>query len=316
MTTFLTGATGFLGRHLVALLASGGEPLRAYVRDGTDDSFLRLHGVEVARGELIDVEALRRAAAGCERVFHLAGIVSHERRDLSRLRRVNVEGVRAVLEAAEPDARIVHVSSVASIGPAPSRNTLADEEQRFPPEAVPLVYAATKRAGERLALDAAASGQDVVVANPGFLMGPEDIYRISTWLVWRYLQGTLRVYIDGGLSFVDARDVAQGLVLLAEHGRPGERTILTSRDGNLSLRDFLWRVREVTGVRRRLLKLPVPVARLLTTVVPWPAKPGEATAAAHWWFFDPGKAERDLGFTTRPFEETLRDTAAQYLERP
>jgi dihydroflavonol-4-reductase len=313
MSTLLTGATGFLGRHLVALLLERGERLRAFVRDGTDASELERRGVEILRGRIVDVEALSRAAAGCERVFHLAGLVSHEARDRERLWSVNVEGVRAVLDAAEPGARVVHVSSGAAVGPAPGPERPVDEAYEFPAWAERFVYARAKRAGEQVALAAAARGRDVVVANPGFLIGPGDVYQVSTWPVRRYLQGTLRVYEPGGLSFVDARDVAAGLVLLAERGRAGERTILTSREGNLSHERFFRRVGEVTGVRRRMVGLPPRLAYLGARVVPWPVRPGEVEAAAHWWFYDPAKAERELGFTTRPLDETIAETAVQYL---
>ena len=152
---------------------------------------------------------------------------------------------------------MIHVASVSTLGPG----RLARSPRRRDPS-VPArggrgcVYARTKRAGESLALEAARAGRDVVVANPGFLIGPGDVYRVSTWMVRRYLQGTLRVVVDGGLSFVDARDVAAGLVLLAERGRAGERTILTNREGNLPLAAFFSRLGEVTGVRRRMVKLP------------------------------------------------------------
>jgi dihydroflavonol-4-reductase len=287
--------------------------VRALVREGTDDAELRRHGVEVWRGNVLDEEAVRRSSAGCRLVFHLAGIVSHERRDEKRLHAVNVEGVRTVLGAVEPSARVVHVSSVAAVGPAPGPDRPADETQVFPQWAERFVYARTKRAGERLALEAAERGRDVLIANPGFLIGPGDVYRVSTWPVRRYLQGTLRIHEPGGLSYVDARDVAAGLVSLAERGRAGERTILTSREGNLSHADFFGRVGEVTGVRRRQIGLPPALAVLGARLVPWPVKPGEVAAAANWWFYDPGKAERELGFAPRPLDETIAATAAQYL---
>jgi dihydroflavonol-4-reductase len=123
----------------------------------------------------------------------------------------------------------------------------------------------------------------------------------------------LRLLVEGGLSFVDARDVAAGLVALAERGRPGERTILTSREGNLSHEAFFRRVGAVTGVRRRQIVLPSRVAVAGATVVRWPVKPGEVAAAANWWFYDAAKAERELGFVTRPLDESIADTAAQYL---
>lgn len=313
MPILVTGATGFLGRHLVALLLERFEPVRALVRRGTAGDQLRRLGVDVVDGDVLDVAALRRAGRGCELAFHLAGLVSHERRARERLAAVNVGGVRAVLEAVDGDARVVHVSSVAALGPAPAEDRLANERQRWPSSADALPYASTKRAGERLALEAAAAGRDVVVANPGFLLGPGDVSSVSTWPVRRYLQGVLRFSTRGGLSFVDARDVAAGLVALAERGRPGERTILTSKEGNLTHGAFFRRVAEVTGVRRVMVQLPPRVAVLAATVAPWPVTPDEVRAAAHPWFFSPAKAEAELGWTTRPLDETIAATAADQV---
>ena len=309
----VTGATGFLGRHLVARLLEGGEAVRALARPATDASALAAVGVEIARGELFRAEDVRRAADGCSAVFHVAGLVTHERRRAAELRRVNVDAVRAVLDAVDPAVRFVHVSSVAAIGPAPAPDRPADERQEFPARATRLPYAASKPAGEQVVLAAAGRGRDAVVACPGFLLGPGDVNRVSTWHVGRYLGGTLRIHIPGGLSNVDARDVAAGLVAVAERGRAGERYILTSREGNLSHEELFRRVARVTGVVRRMLALPPRVAALGATLLPWPVKPGEVRAAAHWWFYDPAKAERELGFTTRPLDETIADTAAQYL---
>lgn len=313
MTVLVTGATGFLGRHLVSLLLSRGESVRALVRPGQQADDVHRLGAEVVRGNILDRVAMCGAARGCGLVFHLAGVVAHEDRDRPRLAAVNVEGTRVLLEAAGQEARIVHVSSVAAIGPAPAADQLADERQPFPSWANRLPYAATKRAGEELALGAAECGADVVVANPGFLLGPGDVHRISTWAIGRYLQGALRFHAPGGLSFVDVRDVAAGLIAAAQRGRAGERYILTSREGNLSHQELFRRVAAVTGIRRRMLPVPSRLAILATSLIPWPVKPGEARAAVHWWFYDPAKAEVELGFRTRPLDETLAATASQYI---
>ena len=313
MKVLVTGATGFLGRHLVPLLVARGDDVRALVRPETDDRPLRKLGVDVARGAINEADAVRRAAADRELVFHAAGVVAHERRDAKRLWTVNVDGVRTVLGALEPDARLVHVASLSTIGPAPSPDRPAHEEQPYPEEAGRLPYVASKRAGERLVLDAVAAGTDAVIANPCFLLGPDDPYRVTTWPVYRYLQGTLRVHTAGGLSVADVRDVAAGIVSLAERGRTGERYILTGSDGNFRWRDFFGRIAAVTGVRRRMVGLPPPVVRAGSRIVPWPVKPGEIRLATFWWFATPAKAERELGFASRPADETIADTAANYM---
>jgi dihydroflavonol-4-reductase len=306
----VTGATGFLGRHLVALLRERGDDVRAFVRPATDARYLEALAVDVVRGELADEDALRAAAAGREVVFHVVGHVSYEWKDLARLREANVESVRRVLQVLDPAARLVHASSAAAVGPSGAPDRLADESQPFPDVARRNPYSVTKREAEELVRAAVARGRDAVLANPTVLLGPGDVYGSSTWPVRRYLDGTLRFHTRGGASFVDARDVAAGLVALAERGRTGERYLLTSREGNLPWNEFFRRVGEATGVRRAMLPLPPPLLRAGVRLVPWPVKPGEARTATQWWFFDPGKAERELGFATRPLDETIAATAA------
>jgi dihydroflavonol-4-reductase len=313
VTTFLTGATGFLGRHLVPLLAERGDRLRALVRDGSDASRLFAHDVEVVRGDALDESAVRRAAASCELVYHLAGRVDHRRRLEAEIRAANVDSVRIVLAAADPEARIVQASSISTIGPASGPDAASDESVPFPAFAERFVYHRSKRDGERVALEAAAAGRDVVVANIGFIIGPNDFERVTGWMVERYLRGIIRFVVAGGLSFFDVRDAARGLVLLEERGRAGERTILTNREGNLALRGFYAKVGEVTGVRRRQVEVPVGVAVAAARLAPWIAHPDEVAAVANWWFYDPAKAERELGLTARPVDETIAATAAQFM---
>jgi dihydroflavonol-4-reductase len=310
VTTLVTGATGFLGRHLVELLAPQDSALRILARPGADVRAARQLGADVFDGDITDADALRRATFECDRIYHLAGVVSHRRRDRGLLEAVNVDGTRRLLAAADPAARIVHVSSVSAIGPVAAPHERADEAHAFPAEAEGLPYAASKRAGEKLALEGAALGLDVVVANPGFLLGPGDVHRVSTWPVHAHLAGRIRFTTAGGLAFVDARDVAQGLIALADRGRPGERTILASNAGNLAWDEFFALVAQVAGIRRRTVNLPRAAAHASARLAPWLVAPDDVRAAAHWWFVTSKKAQDELAFTTRPLAETIADTLA------
>jgi dihydroflavonol-4-reductase len=305
--TFVTGATGFLGQHLVRELRAGGDSVRVLIRSVEAAQPLRRFGVGMFAGDVLDAESVRRAAAGCDRVFHLAGIVSHEPANLDRMREVNVEGTRTVLGAVDPGARFVHVSSVATVGFVSSPDERADESCVVEP-AAELPYATTKREGELVALEAAAAGRDVVVANPGFLLGPGDVHRVSTWPIDAYLAGKLRVITSGGLAFTDARDVAPALVTLSERGRAGERTIIANRDGNLGWDAFFRIVGRVVDGNRLMLRLPTELAAFGARWLPSPVKPWEIRAAGHWWFCDPAKAERELGLRCRPLADTIGDT--------
>jgi dihydroflavonol-4-reductase len=319
MITLVTGATGYLGVDLVRVLRAQGRDVRAMARSDAGAARLDGLGAEVVRGDVTVPDSLGPAVAGVSRVFHLAGVVAHRAREDDRLRSVNVDGARNTLAACRAAGveRVVFVSSVAAVGPAATPAHPRDEGAWMidgddgRPD---FRYARSKAAGEQLALEAAADGLDVVVANPGFAIGPGDVHRVSSWPVEEYLRGRLRFTIDGGLSYVDTRDIAAGLLLTEERGRIGERYILTNDEGNLSHRDFFALVGSVTGKPRRQLHLSKDLARPLLRAgtalrLPLPLDTDELASSSRWWFYTAAKARRELGFETRPVDETIRDTA-------
>ena len=320
MTTLVTGATGYLGIELVRELVVRGRPVRALVR--SDQAAARLDGlpVELAHGDITDAAAVRRAVAGTQTVFHMAGVVGHRARDEQALHDVNAVAAAGLLDAAREAGvrRVVFTSTVGTMGPAASPLRPRDEGAWLidgddgRPD---FRYARSKAAGEQAALRAARNGLDVVVTNPGFVIGPGDVNRVSSWPVEEYLRGTLRFTVRGGLSYVDARDVVAGHLLAEERGRRGERYILTSEEGNLSYPDFFARVARVSGVRRRQLRLPAGLLRRILKVgamahLPLPLDDQELLSSTRWWFYTPAKARAELGFETRPLDDTIRDTVA------
>ena len=319
MLTLVTGATGYLGVELVRALRAQDRQVRALARSDAGAARLEGLGAEVVRGDVTAPDSLPPVFGGVTRVFHLAGVVAHRARDDARLRAVNIDGARNTLAACRAAGveRVVFVSSVAAVGPAATpahpRNEgawMIDGDDGRPD----FRYARAKAAGEQLALEAAADGLDVVVANPGFAIGPGDVHRVSSWPVEEYLRGRLRFTIDGGLSYVDTRDIAPGLMLTEERGRAGERYILTNDEGNLSHRDFFARVGSVTGKPRRQLHLSKgilpPLLRAGAALrLPLPLDSDELASSSRWWFYTAAKARSELGFATRPVDDTIRDTA-------
>jgi dihydroflavonol-4-reductase len=316
----VTGATGFVGRGLVRRLHEQGSRVRILERrqsDAFDDLQL-----ERTRGDVTDPASLAAALEGIDTVVHLAGIVSHLERDRERMMAVNVGGVRSLLAAAREAGvgRVVHVSSVGSVGTAPDEHHPLDEDSPFPEQARRFPYALSKRLGEEAALRAAADGQDVVIVCPAFVIGAGDVNRVSTFPLEQYLRGALRFTTPGGLSYVDVRDVVSGILLALEGGKAGRRYILGTPGGNLSHREFFALVGEVDGKPRRTVHLPggvlVPASRVLARLrIPLPVAPDELAPSCHYWYSTTGRAIDELGYAPRPVREAVEATVEWYRQR-
>ncbi len=318
--TLVTGASGFLGRLLVPRLLAAGRTVRVLERRPSE-AWDRL-AVERVAGDVTDAASLGEAMTGVDRVLHLAGLVSHREADRERLRAVNVGGVANVLAAAKAAGvgRIVHVSSVASVGTTDDPARPSDEESPYSAIAGSYPYSRSKREGEELALAAAGDGQDVVVVCPAFVIGAGDVNEISTFAIRQYLSGALRFTTAGGLSYVDARDVVDGILAAEARGRAGRRYILGTPDGNLAHRDFFRRVGALAGRRRMTVYLPpsllVPGARLAARLhLPLPLEVEEIDSGRYYWFVDPSRAIGELGLRPRPVNEAIAATIRWYRAR-
>lgn len=170
MRALVTGATGFIGGHLVAALAAEGPGTRALVRPGTDATSLETLGVEVVRGDLADAPAICRAVAGCDVVYHLAGLTSTKPAGRRAYDAVNVMGTRNVARAALDAGvgRLVYGSSIGTFGAAFGRRPVNEMTPPRPDS----VYRASKLAGEREVTAAARNGLPSVIARIGSTMGP------------------------------------------------------------------------------------------------------------------------------------------------
>jgi dihydroflavonol-4-reductase len=314
MKAAVTGATGFVGAHVARALAEQGGAVRATFRDPA--RLDRLTGVEVdpVKADVLDRASLRRAFRGCEMVFHTAGRVNSRPADL--VWRMNALAPRLVVEAAaaEDVRRVVLTSTVAAIGTAPG-DEVADETHVYRAGGSGMVYADSKHEGELEALAAGARlGVEVVVVNPSYVLGvPVNRSRpgeTSNRTIANYLLGRMPAVVDGATNIVDVRDVADGHLLAAERGKPGERYVIGGY--NLGWPELIERVADQSGVRRTLLVLPRDVAsfaRLQQEVgMRGPIAPEALVLMAQNWRYSSRKAKRELGYRTRPLEQTLGET--------
>jgi dihydroflavonol-4-reductase len=313
----VTGATGFVGGALTRALVARGDDVVVAVRASSRRDRIAGLDVRAVTADVTDRRSMRRALRGTERVFHVAG-TTNLRLPADELFRLNAVGTRTVLEAAlaEGVERAVHVSSVAAIGPAPPNGTADERQVRAGPMGIP--YADSKLAAEFEALRVAARGLDVVIACPAHVLGRGDERRSSTEVVRRFLLRQIPVYVDGAINVVDVEDVAAGLLLLDERGASGERYILGNR--NYTWQRFFAELTRLSGVEPPALRVPFNVALAAAEAAqhlpgPTPLTPSEVRAAGQWWTYRSTRARRELGWTTRPHEETVEATVRWHQER-
>jgi dihydroflavonol-4-reductase len=328
----VTGSTGFLGRHLVAALRANGHDVVALVRKGTDIP----SGVAPVPGDVLDRASIERAATGCDGVFHCAGKVSRRPEDAEELHRVHVEGTKTVLDAciAKNVRRAVIASTSGTIAVSDDPDRVSTEEDEAP---IGIVnrwpYYRSKLFAEKAALERHGAplpnGEtfEVVSVNPTLLLGPGDVNGSSTDDVRRFLERKIPAIPPGGLSYVDARDAAEGMRLAMDRGVGGRRYLLGAC--NLTLREFFARLERVSGVRAPIVAMPrLPHAaevarsgaqlleRLTTRLgVPMPVDPLSLDMAHFYWYLDATLAETELGWTPRDPVETLADTVKDLEER-
>ncbi len=316
--TLVTGATGFIGHHVVRLLVERGDEVHAVVRTGSPTDTLGDLPVRVVRADILDRRSISRVMRGAERLFHVAGS-SGLTTPREQAFAINVEGTRIVLEEAlrARVQRAVYTSSVAAIGPAPAGRT-ANESGVWDAGGYRIPYVDAKHEAEVTAMRLAARGLPLVIVNPAHVLGPGDPGRSSTTLVRRFLRRQIPAYVDGTLNVVGVEDVARGHVLADELGRIGERYILGNR--NFTFDRLFADLGRLSGVEPPAVKLPLPVAlafsgaaqRAGLAAMPTPT---EVRAASLNWAFVNTRAQRELGWRPSPHEDCLEATIAFYRAR-
>jgi dihydroflavonol-4-reductase len=324
MRVLVTGATGFVGGAVARELVRAGREVRLLVRPTADRRNLRGLPVEVAPGDVRDLDSLLRAAAGCAQVYHVAALYKLWVRHKQEIYACNVTGTDNVLKAARARGveKVIYTSSVATLG-LPGDGTPGNEAT--PVSLADMVghYKRSKFLAEQVALRYAAEGLPVVIVNPSTPVGAGDLKPTPTGkLVVDFLNGRMPGYVDTGLNLVDVEDVARGHVLAAEKGRVGEKYILGHE--NLTLRQILSLLAELTGRAAPRFKVPyalalgvayadAALARLIPGREPF-APPVGVKLSKKKMFFDPSKAVGELGWDQTPVREALRKAVQWFAE--
>jgi len=322
-SVLVTGATGFLGKALVPRLVAAGHRVRMLGRS-TPGPALLAQG-EFVQADLGDRAVMKRALAGVEVLYHLAGRVSFDPADGPAMYGLHVAGTRGLLEEVRARGGLQRMVLASTSGTTAVSRTerIATEEELPPVEVVGRwPYYLSKIYEEKLVLEFAGKHSlPVVVLNPSLLLGPGDERLSSTWTVMKFLQRDLPVMPNGGISFVDVRDAAEAFVAALDRGELGGKHLMGV---NMSMSEFFGRLERISGVPAPRLRLPSKVnvagAKLLEKLAEARGREPVLDAASvdiaeHWFWVDSRKAERELGFTPRDPQETLQDTVLDLLSR-
>jgi dihydroflavonol-4-reductase len=330
-TILITGATGFLGYHVVKKLnAAGIRPRVLELREPKPDVPPKpdvLEQIDVERcGYLDEAAAVRAACAGASTLIHLAFKVSvgGGPKLIEEMEKVNIVGTRQLLEtaAAAGVKRAVVAGSSLAVGVNRNPKPL-DESANWAEHAFDLRYAKMRREAELNSLAQATSDFAVMTVCPAFTFGPDDpVDAPANQLVKRLITGKLPITLPVGFGCLDVRDFASGVVLAAERGRSGERYLLSGE--NVTANQLLEQAAAIAGVRAPRFTPPLVLLRTLVgayeVFCSIRGKSSKVTrevlqVVGRYAWYDTTKARTELGWSSRPLQETLEDTI-RWLRNP
>ena len=318
--TLVTGATGLVGNNVVRQLLAKGGAVRVLKRESSDSRPLDGLDVQEAIGDICQADSVQQACQGVDAVIHAAGHVQIGSSNLELHRSINVDGTRNVATAARAvGARMIHVSSTDAAGIG-NLNEPADEETPLGNDQG-CTYTITKREAERVIQDEISQGLDAVIVNPSFMLGPWDWKPSSGRMLLEVARGKALLAPRGYFSVCDVRDVAAGILSAIDRGRSGRRYLLAGK--TLSYFEAFRLFARVTGGRAPFWS-PGPVVSLiggwlgdLGTVLT--GKESDVNSAAIRVArlpksYSSRRAQEELGYTTRPVEESARDAWEWFCE--
>ena len=323
-TILVTGASGFLGKHLIQKLLESDPSVRVRTFSRSPFPSHDNERIESCTGDVTRVDDVLTACDGVEEIYHLAGIVERTPTNNWTAYDTHVAGTRNVCDAMLQlgTRRCVMVSTSGTIAVS-SEPVVHTEDSSYKQTVVKdWPYYLSKIYQEKQALwYCKHKNLPLVIVNPSLLLGPGDDRFSSTNDVRLFLEKQIKVIPGGGLNLVDVRDVATGMISAMRKGSVGERYLLAGK--NLTFREWIMLTARIAGMPPPRIQLPENIAlagaALLRRLYSLAGKKYEIDNASirmssMFWYCDASKARCELNFDTRPAEETLRDTI-QYLQK-
>jgi dihydroflavonol-4-reductase len=320
----VTGASGFVGSAVARALLARRRRVCVLLRPTSDRRNIADLEVETRIGSLEDHGSLAAALAGCGTLFHVAADYRLWVRDPEAMYRANVEGTRALMQAALAAgvARVVYTSSVATLG-LHDDGSAADETT--PSTLADMIghYKRSKFLAEEAVQGLVREAKlPAVIVNPSTPIGPRDVKPTPTGrMIVEAASGRMPAFVDTGLNLVHVDDVAAGHLLAEATGAIGERYILGGE--NLSLAEILRRIAALTGRKPPTISVPIPAIWPVAMVAeavgrmsghePFVTRDG-LRMARHKMFFSSDKAKRLLGYAPRPADAGLEDAVAWFRQ--
>lgn len=305
-TCLVLGATGFIGGHIAREAAARGWHVRALRRDPNAVGAIGDVNVEWVTGNLDDRSTLTAAMRGCDVVFHSAGAYPHGMRQIDRAVQSALAQMRNVLAVARetrPD-RLIYTSSFTTIGSPGEPQRLADERDLYRPGTAGDAYYEAKWAMEVEALNC---GLPIVSLNPAAVFGPGDVHLSVSEIVIMAAKGRVPFYFDATFGVIDVRDVAAAHLNAVERGRVDERYILSNH--TMTLKDGLALITQASGRKPPTLHIGPRVLNAIIAVGKYlpGGLIGHLRTMRFWQPLNNGKAVAELGLSSRPLIDTLRD---------
>lgn len=321
MKVLITGATGFIGSAVARRVQREGADLRLLVRPGANRRNLAGLDAEVVAGDLNDRAALARACRSCQGLFHVAADYRLWAPDPAEIYRGNVQGTRNILQAAAAAgiSRVVYTSSVGVLG-LPADGSPGTEDTPVALADMVGHYKRSKFIAETVVTQFVRDGFPVVTVNPSAPIGPRDIKPTPTGrIVLEAAAGRMPAYVQTGLNVVHVDDVADGHWRAFMYGDVGQRYILGGSD--MTLREILTEIAGLMGRRPPRLQLPhrliLPIAYAAEAIARLTGKAPVTTVegvklSRKMMFFSSAKAQRELGYRSRPAALALADAVTWY----